>query len=407
MKKIKKRRKKNRAKGIFLILLLLIATTASFFYFYLLSFSEGKSEKSPPVISKSGDPVNILIMGVDIGGIESDNEPKRTDTIILMNYNPKNKKINIVSIPRDTRVVINNNWQKINNAHAIDGVNGLINSVENLLKVNINYYAKLNFKGFRSLVDSVGGIDMEIAQNMYYDDASQNLHINFKKGEKVHLDGKKAEEFFRWRKNNDGTGLAEGDLGRIKNQHLFIEKFIAKVKSPSTIARLPIMLSTLPKYVETNMEPNDMVKYAYNFLRVEKSDMQIRTLKGEAKYIGKISYFIYDENGNRDIISMFRGGTSESSYNINEEDIKVEILNGTNVNGLAATIGKKMKAKGFSNVSVGNTNQSKESKIIASGLDKKTLKSISKELGIKNVENSSLRDRGRFVKVIIGEDFKK
>ncbi|AVP55039.1 transcriptional regulator [Clostridium tetani] len=407
MKKIKKRRKKNRAKGIFLILLLLIATTASFFYFYLLSFSEGKSEKSPPVISKSGDPVNILIMGVDIGGIESDNEPKRTDTIILMNYNPKNKKINIVSIPRDTRVVINNNWQKINNAHAIDGVNGLINSVENLLKVNINYYAKLNFKGFRSLVDSVGGIDMEIAQNMYYDDASQNLHINFKKGEKVHLDGKKAEEFFRWRKNNDGTGLAEGDLGRIKNQHLFIEKFIAKVKSPSTIARLPIMLSTLPKYVETNMEPNDMVKYAYNFLRVEKSDMQIRTLKGEAKYIGKISYFIYDENGNRDIISIFRGGTSESSYNINEEDIKVEILNGTNVNGLAATIGKKMKAKGFSNVSVGNTNQSKESKIIASGLDKKTLKSISKELGIKNVENSSLRDRGRFVKVIIGEDFKK
>lgn len=407
MKKIKKRRKKNRAKSIFLILFLLIATTASFFYFYLLSFSEGKSEKSPPVISKSGDPVNILIMGVDIGGIESDNEPKRTDTIILMNYNPKNKKINIVSIPRDTRVVINNNWQKINNAHAIDGVNGLINSVENLLKVNINYYAKLNFKGFRSLVDSVGGIDMEIAQNMYYDDASQNLHINFKKGEKVHLDGKKAEEFFRWRKNNDGTGLAEGDLGRIKNQHLFIEKFIAKVKSPSTIARLPIMLSTLPKYVETNMEPNDMVKYAYNFLRVEKSDMQIRTLKGEAKYIGRVSYFIYDENGNRDIISMFRGGTSESSYNINEEDIKVEILNGTNVNGLAATIGKKMKAKGFSNVSVGNTNQSKESKIIASGLDKKTLKSISKELGIKNVENSSLRDRGRFVKVIIGEDFKK
>ncbi|KHO38251.1 transcriptional regulator [Clostridium tetani] len=407
MKKIKKRRKKNRAKGIFLILFLLIATTTSFFYFYLLSFSEGKSEKSPPVISKSGDPVNILIMGVDIGGIESDNEPKRTDTIILMNYNPKNKKINIVSIPRDTRVVINNNWQKINNAHAIDGVNGLINSVENLLKVNINYYAKLNFKGFRSLVDSVGGIDMEIAQNMYYDDASQNLHINFKKGEKVHLDGKKAEEFFRWRKNNDGTGLAEGDLGRIKNQHLFIEKFIAKVKSPSTIARLPIMLSTLPKYVETNMEPNDMVKYAYNFLRVEKSDMQIRTLKGEAKYIGRVSYFIYDENGNRDIISMFRGGTSESSYNINEEDIKVEILNGTNVNGLAATIGKKMKAKGFSNVSVGNTNQSKESKIIASGLDKKTLKSISKELGIKNVENSSLRDRGRFVKVIIGEDFKK
>lgn len=407
MKKIKKRRKKNKGKGIFLILLLLIATMASFFYFYLLSFSEGKAGKTPPVASKSGEPINILIMGVDIGGIESVNEPKRTDTIILMNYNPKNKKINIVSIPRDTRVVIHNNWQKINNAHAIGGVNGLIDSVENLLKVNINYYAKLNFEGFRKLIDSVGGIDMEIAQNMYYDDASQNLHINFKKGEIAHLDGKKAEEFFRWRKNNDGTGLAEGDLGRIKNQHLFIEKFIEKIKSPSVIARLPVMLSTLPKYVETNMEPNDMVKYAYNFLKVEKSDIQIRTLKGEAKYIGKISYFIYDENASKDIVSVFRGENNEDSYDTNKDNIKVEILNGTNINGLAATIGNKMKEKGFFNVSVGNTKKSKESKIIYNGLDKKTLKSISKDLKINNIKNSSLADNGKFIKIIIGEDFKK
>lgn len=407
MKKIKKRRKRNRKKGIFLILLLLIATAVSFFYFYLLSFSASKSEKSPSVASKSGEPINILIMGVDIGGIESDNEPKRTDTIILMNYNPKNKKINIISIPRDTRVTIHNNWQKINNAHAINGVNGLIDSVESLLNVSINYYAKLNFKGFRSLVDGIGGIDMQIDKNMYYDDASQNLHINFKKGEMVHLDGKKAEEFFRWRKNNDGTGLAEGDLGRIKNQHLFIDKFIAKVKSPSSIARLPIMLSSLPKYVETNMEPNEIVKYAYNFLKVEKSDMQISTLKGEAKYIGKISYFIYDENANRDIISIFREKTIGNSYDINKEEIKVEVLNGTNVNGLAATIGNKMKKKGFLDVSVGNTKRAKESKVIANGLDKKTLKDISKELGIKNVENSSLGDKGKFIQVIIGEDFKK
>lgn len=407
MKKVKKRRKKNKIKRIFLILLLLIATAASFFYFYLLSFSEGKSEKSPPIAGKSGELINILIMGVDIGGIESDNEPKRTDTILLMNYNPKNKKINIISIPRDTRVVIHNNWQKINNAHAINGVSGLINSVEDLLKVNINYYAKLNYEGFRTLIDNVGGIDMEISQNMYYDDASQNLYINFKKGELVHLNGKKAEEFFRWRKNNDGTGLIDGDLGRIKNQHLFIEKFIEKLKKPSTLPRIPIMLSTLPKYVETNMGPSDIVKYAYDFLRVEKSNMQIMTLKGEPKYIGRVSYFIYDENANRDIVSVFRGQASENAYDTDTKDIKVKILNGTNTNGLAATIGNKMRQKGFSRVSVGNTKKAKESKIIVNGVDKKTLNGISKELNIKNVERSSLADKGKYIKVIIGEDFKK
>ena len=66
-----------------------------------------------------------------------------------------------------------------------------------------------------------------------------------------------------------------------------------------------------------------------------------------------------------------------------------------------------MKEKGFFNVSVGNTKKSKESKIIYNGLDKKTLKSISKDLKINNIENSSLADNGRFIKVIIGEDFKK
>ena len=65
---------------------------------------------------------------------------------------------------------------------------------------------------------------MYIERDMDYDDDAQDLHINFKAGETVHLDGKKAEEFFRWRKNNDGTGFADGDLGRIRNQQAFIER---------------------------------------------------------------------------------------------------------------------------------------------------------------------------------------
>ena len=78
-----------------------------------------------------------------------------------------------------------------------------------------------------------------------------------------------------------------------------------------------------------------IVKYAYNFLKVEKSDIQIRTLKG-SKYIGKISYFIYDENASKDIVNVFRGN-NEDSYDTNKDDTKVETLNGTNINGLAAT----------------------------------------------------------------------
>ncbi len=88
---------------------------------------------------------------------------------------------------------------------------------------------------------------MYIEQDMNYDDPGQDLHIHFNKGETVHLDGKKAEEFFRWRKNNDGTGLANGDVDRIKNQQKFMNAVIDKVLSVSTITKIDSIAEILNK----------------------------------------------------------------------------------------------------------------------------------------------------------------
>ncbi len=136
-------------------------------------------------------------MGVDIGDPNSKeaSDPKRTDTMLVVNYNPKTKEINIVSVPRDTRVTVNGKKMKINSAHAVNGVNGAIDAVENLLGIEINNYVKVDYEGFRKIIDAIGGVEMEITRNMNYDDPSQNLHIHFQKGTTVHLDGKKAEEF--------------------------------------------------------------------------------------------------------------------------------------------------------------------------------------------------------------------
>jgi len=261
---------KKRFKVLIVISLILVfmLCIGGYFYSYLLNFSKPSDTNQDPVNTtqvKEDGIVNILVSGVDIGEpkVKLTDDQKRTDTILLINYNSKTGAMNVVSIPRDTMVKIKGKTEKINAANTMGGQSVLINSVEELLGISINYYGRINYEGFRKLIDAIDGIDMPITTTMNYDDAAQNLHIHFKKGTTVHLDGEKAEEFFRWRKNNNGTGLADGDLGRIENQHLFIQKVMEKVKSPQIIIKIPAIMEIVPKYVTTNMKPDEILKYTY------------------------------------------------------------------------------------------------------------------------------------------------
>lgn len=195
-------------------------------YIFLFLGKINKNDMITPTTVSMNKPVNILLLGTDIGDPSqpNNNKIKRTDTIMILNYNPKSKKLQVVSIPRDTLIEVNKKNYKINAAYAIGGEKRVKAEVENLLNISINYIARIDYNAFREFINSIGGIKMQIERNMIYDDEGQNLHINFKKGEVVNLDGKKAEEFFRWRKNNDGSGLANGDLDRIQNQQNSYQK---------------------------------------------------------------------------------------------------------------------------------------------------------------------------------------
>lgn len=408
-KKNKKIRKKKSNKGaILLIVFFLIIAAVGGFYVYLLNFSNNSSKLPSPNTSKQvekNEPVNILVMGVDIGNPKNVAEPKRTDTIILLHYNPVNQKAEMVSIPRDTLIQINGKNQKINAAHAFGGVNLLVEEVEELLNIDVNYYAKVDYDGFRNVIDSIGGVDITIPNNMYYDDASQNLHINFKKGETVHLDGKKAEEFFRWRQNNDGTGLANGDIGRIENQHMLMEKVIDKFKSPAILLRIPSLMAALPKYVETNMNPDEIIKYAYNFgYKVDKSNMKMTTLQGEGDYINGVSYYIFKESLNKQILRALHEESNIESFD--KGNFKIDILNGTNRNGLAARVSSKLQQKGYTNIKTGNGNKSTRSKLIVNGLSKEVEKTLKRDFNIDNIEYSE-DGENNYIKVILGDDFKE
>jgi LCP family protein required for cell wall assembly len=363
---------------LIILFLALLITSGTVIYLYLNSFSSKNDKNSGSYIDakevKSGEAFNVLLLGVDIGTVGVKNGPKRSDTMIVIHYDPKTADVSMVSIPRDTKVTLNGRTEKINAANVYGGTSLAIKTVEQLMDININYYVEVDYEAFRKVIDAIGGIDIVIPYNMDYDAESQDLHIHFKKGEKVHLDGKKAEEFVRWRKNNDGTGYADGDLGRIRTQQEFIIKVLEKVKSPSIVLKVPSIAKILTEHIETNMEPMDILNLSKDISKIDAGSVQKYTLQGEDKTINGLSYFVYSPEKNTDIVSLIGGKTGSGSGNeagTNNKNIRVQVLNGSGLNGAASKIKDELEEKGFNVVGTGNISGTK---FTSSHIIDKTLK---------------------------------
>lgn len=377
-----------------------------------IALMEVGSQSMPKASNPSGNkPVNILLLGMDIGdpNQEDNKDIKRTDTIMVVNYNPETDKITTVSVPRDTLIQNNGNSVKINSAFAIGGYSRIKTEVEGLLNVNINYIVKVDYDAFVDIIDAIGGVKMKIERNMIYDDEGQNLHINFKAGETVKLDGQKAQEFFRWRKNNDGSGFANGDLDRIQNQQKFIAKVIDKCTNPLIVFRIPKIMSAIGNNVETNMSPFSIIKYGLKFMGVSNNDISMLTAAGTPKTINGQSFLVFDKNSNKDIISQLASSevSSQSENGISRENIKIKILNATKINGLASELKINMNNLGYTKIDTGNTEISDKTVILSN--NKNMLKTISKDLDIKN--SGKKDDKAEYkdydVIIILGKDFKK
>ncbi|MDR3594761.1 LCP family protein [Clostridium sp.] len=369
---------------------------------------QGESMPSSTQISSNGS-TNILLLGMDIGDPKQvDNRSiKRTDTIMVLNYNPQSKTLHIVSIPRDTLIEIDGKNEKINAAYAIGGYPKITSEVENLLNININYIAKIDYNAFDEIIDAIGGIDMKIDRNMIYDDDVQKLHINFKAGETVHLDGKKAEEFFRWRKNNDGSGFANGDLDRIENQHKFISKVVDKCTSPLILFRISKIMSALGDNVETNMSPTEIISYGLKFMNIKKENMTMETLNGTPKTINRESFLIVNKNANSDLLGELSSSTISKniSESTSKDDIRIKVLNGTKISGLAAKVKNELNDSGYTKIDTGNIELNDKSIILSN--DDNKLKIVKQDLNIKNSDKkaNNAEYNEYDVIIILGKDF--
>lgn len=233
--------------------------------------------------------INVLLLGTDDGDSDDFDKdvPKRTDAMLLVSFDPENSQVSVLSLPRDTRVTIpgRRGHDKINAAYAYGGVPLAKRTVANLLQVPINHYMQVDWQGFIKVVDMLGGVDLDVEQNMDYEDPYADLKIHLKKG-KQHLNGEKAGEYVRFRHDE------MGDIGRVERQQKFMKALAKQAFTVGNMVKLPVIIGTASEYVKTDMTFIQLVKAA-NCLRLfGEGGVKSASLKGDFGDIGGVSYWV-------------------------------------------------------------------------------------------------------------------
>jgi LCP family protein required for cell wall assembly len=384
-----------------------------------------------PIDDKYKSRVNILVVGLD-------NDQVRTDVDMVLSFSPKTNKMSVFQLPRDTRLVFDETDRQNISAlgtvkmsrvphHAIKlteaysyggGINLTKYAASKLLNnININYVMQVNLKAFKNIVDEVNGVDVNVPQDMNYDDSSQNLHIHLKKGYQ-HLDGAKAEQFVRFRH------YAMGDLQRIEAQRSFLANLAKKIMSTNGVLHAVPILRNMSQYTKNDLETSAITSYALEAINLKNKDITFYSILGNAppaSQTGGISYFICDQEKTNALVQKVLGENDATSSKdtavnasgnkeVDNSKIKVEVLNSTTISGLAKKVAEKLKEKGFAISYVGNWGKSEYevTQIINNNKDTNGTKNVFKSLNagevVDNNDSTSDKNDSADVIVVVGKD---
>ena len=220
---------------------------------------------------------HVLISGIDTYG--SISTRSRSDVNMIMTVNMKTHKILLTGIPRDCYVPLAMNGQYDKLTHSgIYGINETVQTLENFLDIDIDYYYRVNFSSVVNVVDVLGGIDVYSDRALTLDGMTYQQGMN-------HMDGEKALRYARERHS-----YGEGDYHRIQNQQEVLIGIINKIISTDTIMNYQTILNKVEGTFDTNMSKDDLLTLIRN---------QIDSMKGfsiERQYLygnGKMTYGLY------------------------------------------------------------------------------------------------------------------
>lgn len=248
-------------------------------------FSGNDLSSGNNIKQKNKDELLFLFAGVDSTGEKLNT---RTDTLMLVLMNKKSKTIDIISIPRDTRVYVDGNLDKINAAHSYGGMGDTIRTVRDFLYIDLDYYAEISFKAVEDGVDKLGGVDIDVPKEIAEaQEIEPGLH---------HFNGKEALDYCRFRK-----GYANADLGRISCQQDFVVQFIKNMTKVKNIIKIPGVISKVNENMDSNIKMSTILSFAWAFRNIDDAEINTQTIPGYPDMIDGVSYYIPDNEGTIDI----------------------------------------------------------------------------------------------------------
>jgi len=212
-----------------------------------------------------------------------DYEADLTDTILVGALDTVNRKLNIVSIPRDTLVNVSRRYKKINGLYSHNGydMEKAKEELKSLLGFTVDSYVVVDIEAFVKIVDTIGGVWFDVPVNMDYDDPVQDFHIHIEAGYQ-HLDGEKALGVVRFRQNNEnspyGPGYLGADIDRIATQQAFMKELAKQCLQIGNASKVNEFAQIWKDYVLTDLTVGNMVWYGLELLKLDSSSMDFMTL---------------------------------------------------------------------------------------------------------------------------------
>ncbi len=316
----------------------------------------------PGIYQNYPDAFNILILVKDVEGYN-------TDAMMIVNYDPANKQIHTLSIPRDivydyyyttddegNYIYINGEREKkpirisdiyvpeLDKAKVIEwdavkiedtttqaeenqlineatqrGIEiGALNAVslfENHFNINIKYYVTIELSIFREIINQLGGVDFNIPVKLDYDDPDQNLHIHFNPGLQ-HLDGQAAEELLRFRRPNNFEYTDElnvyyptmgSDIDRIAMQQEFFKELIKQKASFLYASKISSILDVIYDNIQTNIDMTAIIDLLKYIPDFDMNDIMWETIPGEISG----DFYLMDYIQTRELIKEYFKGSSQ------------------------------------------------------------------------------------------------
>ncbi|MCI1811711.1 MAG: LCP family protein [Olsenella sp.] len=283
--------------------------------------------------SEPNDPYYVLLLGTDGRPGETD---YRADTIILARIDPPNKRVTLLSIPRDTMVEWKGTTMKINGVHTYDGAAGMVQIVSEKCGVQISHYAEIAFDGLSTLTDAMGGVTVDVDQHMK-DTENFDEVTELEPGIQT-LDGEQALFYCRCRH------FPDGDYTRMRHQRTFIKAMLNQLLATNDPTKIVSLVDATADVITTDLSVSDIVSLASEMVGMDtENDIYTAYVPSEPKDVDGVAYVVANWDALDDMMKVIDTGEDPSSLDANQYGYVDESSSSTSTDassqGSAASLG--------------------------------------------------------------------